>query len=152
MLEDVRDIPGRCVLGHFDGPASVSRRVQEPLDLLLLPVGELVALGGEELDAVVLGRVVGGGEDDPEILREQCNRGRGKHSSAHGDPARGHDSLHDRTFEGRPRATRVTPHEDTAAAGPGSRCSPQALDEVEGQGVSDYAANAIGSEVNAGHG
>src|SRR5215217_4469995 len=50
--------------------------VEERLDLFLRRVDELPAVAVEELDAVVLRRVVRGGDHDAEVEREQCNRGR----------------------------------------------------------------------------
>ena len=152
MLENVRDVAGGRVLGDLDRATPVRRRIEERLDRLLLRVRELVALGREELDAVVLGRVVRGREDDAEILREKRDRRCREHAAADRDPARGDDALDDRSLERRARAARVATDEDTPATCPRRRRSAEPLDEVEGQRVADNAANAIGSEVLSRHG
>ena len=90
-----------------------------------------MALGVEELDPVVLGRVVRGGEDDAEILREQGNGGSRQHSPDDGDPAPGDDALDDSRFERRARAARVTADEDAAATRPDRGGTPEPLDEIE---------------------
>ena len=71
MLQDVLDVAIGGLLGHLDRASPDEGRLEQGLDRLLVGVGELVPLGVEELDSVVLGRVVRGGEDDAEILREQ---------------------------------------------------------------------------------
>ena len=63
--------------------AGIGRRriVERSLDLVLEVVGELHPVAGEELDAVVLGRVVGSGDHDAgvgaELGGEERNRRRG---------------------------------------------------------------------------
>ena len=115
-------------------------------------IGELVTLGVEELDAVVLGRVVGGGEDDAEILRQQRDRGRRQHAADDRDPACRDDPLDDGLLERRAGAARVAADEDAPAARPGGRRTAEPLDEIEGERLADDAANAIGAEVSASHG
>ncbi len=61
--------------------------VEERLDLLLGGVRQLPALVVEELDAVVLGRVVRGGDHGPEIEREQRDRGGRQDTREHRVPA-----------------------------------------------------------------
>ena len=115
-------------------------------------IGQLVALGVEELDAVVLGRVVRGGEDDAEILGEQRHGGRRQHAADDRDPACRDDPLHDRLLERRAGATGVTPDEDAPTSCPGRRGASELLDEIERQRLADDAANAIGAEVSTSHG
>ena len=56
----------RCRRGRSSRRSSPAR-VEERLDLLLLRVDELLPVAVEELDAVVLGRVVRRGDDDAEV-------------------------------------------------------------------------------------
>src|SRR5205807_2591140 len=71
-FEDVLEV---AVRGHSDSVDLArclgGRRVEQSLDLLLGGVSELPAVRGKELDAVVLGRVVRGGDDGAEVEGEQ---------------------------------------------------------------------------------
>ena len=111
-----------------------------------------MALGVEELDPVVLGRIVGGGEDDTEILGEQRDGRSGQHTAEDGDPARGDDPTHERRLELRPGAARVPSDEDASAAGPRRRGTAELLDELERERLADDPAHAVGSEVSTSHG
>src|SRR5207248_7098281 len=69
------------------------------LDLLLRCVGELVPLGVEELDAVVLRRVVRGGDDDAEVEREQRDSRCRKDTAEDCVAADGDDAARERLLE-----------------------------------------------------
>jgi hypothetical protein len=68
VLEHVVDVALDDVLGALDRAASRPWRTDERLDLELVRVRQLVPLAVEDLDAVVLRRVVGGRDDEAEIL------------------------------------------------------------------------------------
>ena len=102
---------------------AASRRggVEQRLDLFLLYVGQLLAVAIEELDAVVLGRVVGRGDDAPEVERQECDsRGR-QHPCDDRVAAGGRDPARKRLLELGPGGARVASDEDAAATGP-QRC------------------------------
>ena len=80
-------------------PPLVAARVEERLDLLLLGVDELLPVAVEELDAVVLGRVVRRGDDDAEVEPEQRDRGRRQHPAEHRVAACGDDTARERILE-----------------------------------------------------
>ena len=82
-----RDLDPVDLAGHL-GRLGVEKR----LDLLLGGVRQLPALSVEELDAVVLGRVVGGRDDRSEIEREQGHGRGGQDSREHRVAARRRDS------------------------------------------------------------
>ena len=115
-----REVAGQGALGEFDiagidalhplGPTEIARlrearteiSGEQGLDLALDLVGELVAIGAEELDAVVLELVVGGGDHDAEIgahgggqhgHRRRRHRAEQQHIHAHGGEARDHGGL-----------------------------------------------------------
>jgi hypothetical protein len=52
--------------------------VEQRLDLFLFGVRQLAASVREEFEAVVLGRVVRGGDDSSMVLAQECDRRRGK--------------------------------------------------------------------------
>ena len=89
MLEDVLDVPRRRrrppPRPSHRPPARASSSASIASSSV---VRELVALGVEELDPVVLRRVVRGGEHDAEILGEQRDGGCRQHTTENGDPAR----------------------------------------------------------------
>ncbi len=107
----------------------------------------------EELDAVVLGRVVGRRDDDPEVEREQRDRRRRQHAAEHGVPAGGDDAASERLLELGAGPTRVAADEDaTAARTSGVTALPELLDQLRRERLADDAANAVGSEVPTAHG
>ena len=118
---------------------------------LLLGVGELAALAVEELDAVVLGRVVRRGDDRAEILREERDGRCRQHAAEHGDAAGGDDAARRAPPRAPARAARVAPDEHAPAARPGRRGPPEALDELRRQALPHHAANAVRSEVLPRH-
>ena len=74
MLFHVVDVASDRVVGVLDRPPAGAARLEQRLDLELVGVGQLVPPAVEDLDAVVLGRVVRGGDHQPEVLREQGDR------------------------------------------------------------------------------
>ena len=74
-----------------------------------------MAVAVEDLDAVVLRRVVGRGHDEAEILGEQRNGRRREDPPEDGDTARRRDPGRQRLLERDARGPRVTSDEDTAA-------------------------------------
>src|SRR5207249_8764550 len=134
-------------LDAVDGAAADARSVEQRLDLLFGRVGKLLAVAVEELDAVVLGWVVGCGDHATEIERQQRDRRGRQHSRDDRVPAGRRDSVRERLFEldaGRPR---VAADEDPAAAGPVRTRTAQPLHQLGSQICPDDAANAVGPEV-----
>ena len=105
---------GSCPSRRRRGRRAAARawRVEQRLDLLLRRVDELLTVAVEELDAVVLGRVVRRGDDDAEVEREQRDGGRRQHAGEHGVPARLHDAARERFLERLTRRARVPPEKD----------------------------------------
>ena len=109
----------------------------------------LLPVAVEELDAVVLGRVVRGRDDDAEVEREQRHRRGRQDAGEHGVAARGDDAARERLLELRAGAARVAADEDAAAAGPERRRLAEPLDELGGQVLADDAPDAVRAEVPA---
>ena len=133
-----------------------ARRLAHPgLDPVLERVGKLVALTGEELDAVVLGRVVRGRDHRPGVraVRDhQMRDGRGgEHPEPHDVAAGGQDARGEGVGEPRPGGTRVAPD-----GHPGTRRAPvvEGPDERPAQGGGEVVvqvsahdpADAVGPE------
>jgi hypothetical protein len=74
-LDDLRCIALSGPLERLARTTSGSRGIEQRLDRLFLVVGELLAPGIEELDPVVLGRVVRGRDNRSEILDLEGHRG-----------------------------------------------------------------------------
>ena len=102
-LEHVLEVAVRSDLDAVDLAAAGRRPVEQRLDLLLGGVGQLAAVAVEELDAVVLGRVVRGGDDRAEIEAEQRDRRSRQHAGEDGAPAGGGDAARERLLELRAR-------------------------------------------------
>ena len=99
-LEDVLLVGVRRDLDLLDLPlVDAGRGDQQLLDLLLGRIGELVAVGVEELDAVVLRRVVRRGDHDPEVEREQCNGRRREDAAEDASPPAEITPARERLFE-----------------------------------------------------
>ena len=103
----------------------------------------------EELHAVVLGRVVRGGDDDAEVERGERDRRRRQHAAEHRGPAGRDDAARERRLELDPGAARVAPDEDAPGAAPKRRRAPEPLDEVGRDELADDPAHAVGPEVAA---
>ena len=108
------------VLAH---PAGLARRPgrfgQQRLDLVLELVGELRAVAREELDAVVLRRIVRCGDHDArrrvELGREERDRRGRLHPGQDHVASRRSDAVRQRLLQPDPRATRVAPHQERRA-------------------------------------
>ncbi len=120
--------------------------VEERLDLLLEGVGELVPVAVEELDAVVLRRVVRGRDHDAQVEREQGDRRRRQHSGEDGVATGGNDTARERLLELGPGAARVAADEDATAAGPERRGLAELLDELDGQVLAEDPPDSVGAE------
>ena len=150
VLDDVLDVPLDGVVRLLDRAAARPARVEERLDLELVRVGQLVALAVEDLDAVVLRRVVRGRDDEPEILREQRDRGCRQHAREHGGAAGLDDPARQRGLELRTRCRGCRGRRARGSAtGPQRRGAAEPLDEVLGQRLADDAAHAVRAEVAA---
>ena len=118
-------------------------------DLLLERVGELHALGREELDAVELGRIVRGRYDDAAVElglhREQRHGRRGDDAAAVRTAALGHDARRERTLEHGAREARVAAHADVGTQELGCG-APEPKGEVAVEVGVRHAAHAIGTE------
>ena len=121
------------------------------LDLLLGGVGELAAFAVEELDAVVLGRVVRGRDDDAEVEREQRDGGRRQHAAEDAVAAGRDDAARERLLELDARGARVAADEDLRRARPERRRAAEPLDELGRQELAHDAADTIGAEVPPSH-
>ena len=150
VRDDMIEVGGRGVVEGLDRSAAWRRRIEERLDLLLLPVDELPS-APEELHAVVLRRVVRRRDDDAEVVREQRNCRRREDAAENGGAARRRDAACDGLLEVRPGAARVPSDEHTAALRPQRGRFPDLLDEIRGQLLADDPADPIGPEVTAGH-
>ena len=100
MLDHVVDVALDRILGILDRASAEAGRLQQRLDLELFRVGELVPLPVEDLDAVVVGRVVGRRDDQPEVPRQQRDGWGGKDPREDGRAA----GVDDPTSERLPRA------------------------------------------------
>ena len=115
-----------------DLAASGRRLVEQRFDLLLLRVGELLTVAVEELDAVVLGRVVRRRDHAAEVEGQERDGGCRQHSRDDRASAGRGDAPREGIFELRAGCTRVAPDEDAAAAGPDRRGTAEPLDEISG--------------------
>ena len=127
------------------------RRGEQRLDLLLGLVGELAALRVEELDAVVLGRVVRRRDDDAEVERQQRDRRRRQHAGEDAVAAGRDDAARERLLELDARRARVAADEDLVRAGPERGRAAEPLDELRRQELANDAADTIGAEVPPRH-
>ena len=95
---------------------------QPPLDLVFPGVGELGALRGEELDAVVFVGIVRRGKHDAALRFERAREERDARGRQHADrvalPARGQHARHHRGLEQLPGDPRVATDDDSNALRP----------------------------------
>ena len=150
LLDDVADVARADHLEVVD-PALllVTRRlVEQCLDLLLRRVRELAAVPVEELDAVVLGRVVRSRDDGGEVEREQCDGRRGQDARQHGVAARRGYARGEGVLELPARRARITPYEHRPTAGPEGRGTAEPLTTTLWREIlPDDSPYAVGAEV-----
>ena len=134
--------------------------VEQLLDLRLDVVGKLVAVGAEQLDAIVLERIVRGGDHHADVGAHRARQhgdGRRRHGAEqqriHAD---GGEARHQRIFDHIAGEPRILADDDAMAA-------LAAIVEDEAGGLTDLhrqlgrdldigeAADAVGSEIAAGH-
>ena len=147
--DDAREVDVATVVELLDRPAAGDACVEQALDLLFLLVDELPSVA-EELDAVVFGRVVRGGDHEAELVCQVGDRRSREHAAENGGSSRRHDAAHGCPLELRPRLPGVAADEHTPAAGPQRRGLADLLDEVGRQVDADDPADPIGPEVAAG--
>ena len=127
----------------------VARRLAEQrLDLLLGLVRELLPVAVEQLDAVVLGRVVRGGDDGAEVEREQRDRRGRQHAREHRVPARRGDAGGERPARAR-GPTRGCPGRSGPPRRRARRRGPAEPLTTGREIAPDHAANSIRAEVCA---
>ena len=149
-LEHVLEIAVDGDADVVDLAAAGCGRVEQRLDLFF-GVGELAPVAVEELDAVVLRRVVRRRDDDAEVEPEQRDRRRRHDACQHGAAGRC-DTARERLLELLARGARVAADEDAAAPGPERRRLAQLLDELGRHELAHDAADSIGAEVAPRHG
>ena len=151
-LDDVLQVGvGRNAdLVHLAAAGSV--RVEQRLDLFLLRVGELAAVAVEELDAVVLRRVVRRRDHCAEVEREQGDRGTRQHTSDHRGSTGHRDAACKRALELGAGCARVATDEDASATRPGRGSPAERFDELDRQISPDNPADAVCTEITSGHG
>ncbi len=132
--------------------------LERPLDLKLRGVGELEAVGAEELDPVVLVGVVRGGDDRREVEAvagdQQRRGGRGQHPAEQGVAAGGADSGGERRLEHLPGLAGVADYEHLGTLGLSERGgrATEAERELGGEQLSGDAPYAVGAKQLASHG
>src|SRR5207253_3307941 len=122
------------------------------LDLLLLRVRQLPALAVEELHAVVLRRIVGGGDDRADVLGKERDCRRGEHTREDRGPTRADDAAGERLLERRARRAGVPADEYAATSRPQRHGFAETLDELRRQVVAEDSANAVSAKVPPRHG
>ena len=132
----------------IDLAAARSGRVEQRLDLLLRGVGELASAPVEELDAVVLRRVVRRRDDDAEIEPEQRDRGSRHDAGEHRGAAGRDDAARERLLELLARAARVAADEDAPAARPERGRLAELLDELDRDELAHDAPDPVGAEIS----
>ncbi len=105
----------------------------------------------EELDAVVLGRVVRRRDDDAEVERSERDGGGRQDAAEDAVASGGDDAARERLLELDAGGARVAADEDLRGARPERSGAPEALDELGRQKLAHDAAHPIGAEVPPGH-
>ena len=151
-LEHVLEVRVGRDLDAFDRALILGRRSGEQrLDLLLGFVGELPAATVEELDPVVLGRVVRGGDDAAEVERLQRHGRSRQHPGDHAVAAGRDDTARERLLELDARLARIPADEDLLGAGPERGRPPETFDQLRRQELANDATHTIGAEVPPRH-
>jgi hypothetical protein len=136
----------------IDGPAvGAGRLVEQRLDLLLGGVGELPPVGVEELDAVVLRRIVGRGDDRAEVECEQRYGRCREHPTEDGVAADRHDTFREGRLQSGAGLTGVAADEDTATVGPECGGAAEPFDELRVELVADDPTDPVRAEEAARH-
>src|SRR2546423_474412 len=112
----------------------------------------LVTVSVEDLDAVVLGWIVRGGDTDAGVESQERHGGRRHDAGEHRRAARRRDPARERVCELLAGGTRVASDEDAAAARPERGRLAEALDELGRQELAHDAADTVGAEVAPRHG
>jgi hypothetical protein len=146
-LEDVLEVAVGRHLDVIDRAAAGGLGVHQRLDLELDSVGELAPVVVEELDPVVLRRIVRGGDDHAEIKREQGHGRCRQYPAEHGHSARLDDAARKGRFELESGCPGVATDEDAAARRPDSRGPRQLLDQLDGEIFADDATHTVCAEV-----
>src|SRR5580765_2368617 len=97
------------------------RLLEQRFDLLLLRIGEFLTVAVEELDAVVLGRVVRRRDHAAEVEGQERDCGCRQHARDDRASAGRGDAAREGVLELGTGCTRVAPDEDAPAAGPDRR-------------------------------
>ena len=132
--------------------------VEALLDLRFGRVVELEPVAAEELDPVVLVRVVGGRDDGGEVeavlADQQRRRGGRQDATEQHVPARGGDAGGERRLEHRAGLARVADdeHARLVLAQPADDGVAEAERQVGGEHIAGGAAHAVGAEQPASHG
>ena len=127
------------------------RRNEELLDLLLRPIRELATFRVEELDAVVLRRVVRRGDDDAEIQRQQRDRGVGRTPPRMQSPPTETTPRANASSSATPDARVSRPTKTFAAPVHMRSRTPEPLDELGREELAHDAADTVGAEVPPSH-
>jgi hypothetical protein len=145
LVGDIDGLPGLLQPGG-DGLAA-----EELLDGLLGGVGDLEALGGDQLDAVVLGRVVGRGDDDAERAapepRERRHAGRGDDAREGDVDAHGLEARREGVFDLGSRRAGVAADDDPSASR--ALAAGRGLQVAEGLGDRGLEARGVLAEHDA---
>ncbi len=150
-LEHVLEVAVDCDVDAIDLAAARRGRVEQRLDLLFGGVAELAPAAVEELDAVVLGRVVRRGDDDSEVEPQQRHRRCRHDASDHRRSAgRGH-AARKRLLELLAGATGVAADEDAPAARPERRGLAEPLEQLGRDELANDPADTVGAEVGPRH-
>src|SRR5581483_6953601 len=115
-LEHVLEVAVDRDADTVDLTAAGRGRVEQPLDLLLDGIAQLMTVAVEELDAVVLRRVVRGRDDDAEIEPKEGDGRRRHDTREHRGAACRRDAARERLLELATRRARVAADEDAAAS------------------------------------
>jgi hypothetical protein len=151
------ELPHVVGLGAVQVPDTADRvarpvLVDEPLDLVLLSVRELGAVGAEELDAVVLVRVVGGRHHgrhvEPVAAHQQGRPGSGQDAAEQRVAAGGRHACRERGLEHLAGLARVADDQHLRRVRGGDRrgCGPERRGQLGGQELAGDAPDAVRAE------
>src|SRR6266540_49581 len=150
-LDDVIEVAVVRNADAIDLAAARCSRVEQRLDLLLVLVAQLLPLAVEELDAVVLRRIVRCGDHGSDVQRQQRDRRCREYSRQDGGAAGRRDAATQRLFELDAGCARVPTDEHAASSRPERDRLAEPLDQLGCQALADNPADAVCSEVSASH-